>query len=488
MNEQVARDVVLVRAIETMDRKHEILSDDDRMYASRSARELAEWQASDSKSAVTADHFLQQRSEQILKRLSERTPALRGFLHRGPGWKALSVGLPLLALLFGAGVDRISDPHRVDLLSAPLLAIIGWNLLVYLVLLAWLFVPAAKTGSARARLGRRLSAGRAALPRRLPPTLTAALVEFMAEWTQLSGKLTNLRLSRTLHLAAALFGIGAVLSLVARGFLSQYVAGWESTFLDAAQVHAVLAVLFAPASWLFQLPGFSVADIEALRFTQAVTQTPSADGGKRWVLLYAVTMLLLVVLPRLVLAAVAHWRARRIAANFPLDLDQPYFRQLRGKMGGPPGVLRVLPYSFTLDEARDRGLASVAAMLLGEQARVMLRPSSGYGDEPVDALGGAALIDPAVSLTAVLFNLAATPENENHGAFLDHLLRASPRGVAVLIDESSLLERLAAQAGGRTRVDERIALWQEFCAHHRTTATIVNLLEPQARPLDQGVA
>ena len=494
MNEQVARDVVLVRAIETMDGKHEILSDDDRMYASRSARELAEWQASDSKSAVTADHFLQQRSEQILKRLAERTPALRAFLRRGAGWKSLSVGLPLLALLVGAGVDRISDPHRVDLLSAPLLAIIGWNLLVYLVLLAWLFVPASRTGTGWAGAGimRRLSVGSAALPRKLPSTLTAALVEFMAEWTRLSGKLTQLRLARTLHLAAALFAVGAVLSLVARGFLSQYVAGWESTFLDAAQVHFALSVLFAPAAWLFQLPGFSVADIEALRFTQVVnstvTQTASAAGGKRWVLLYAATMLLLVVVPRLVLAAVAHWRARRIAADFPLELDQPYFRQLRGKMGGPPGVLRVLPYSFTLDEARDRGLADVAVMLLGEGARVMLRPSSGYGDEPTDALGGAALIDPAVSLTAVLFNLAATPEHENHGAFLAHLVRASPRAIAVLIDESSLLERLAAQAGGRTRVDERIALWQQFCAHHRATATIINLLEPQARPLEGGTA
>ena len=494
MNEQVARDVVLVRAIETMDRKHEILSDDDRMYASRSARELAEWQASASKSAVTPDHFLQQRSEQILKRLAERTPALRAFLRRGAGGKWLSAGLPLLALLVGAGVDRISDPHRVDLLSAPLLAIIGWNLLVYLLMLAWLiarlFMPAAKAG-----LGliypfypfSRLAAGRAALPRKLPATLTAALVEFLADWTRLCGKLTQLRLSRTLHLAAALFALGAVLSLVARGFFSQYVAGWESTFLDAAQVHAVLSVLFAPVAWLIQLPGFSVADIEALRFTQAVTEAPSAAGGKRWVLLYAAT-LLLVVVPRLVLGTVAHWRARRIAANFPLDLEQPYFRQLRGKMGGPPAVLRVLPYSFTLDEARDRGLASVAAMLLGEQARVMLRPSSSYGDEPVDALGGAALIDPAISLTAVLFNLAATPENENHGAFLAHLLRAAPRNVAVLIDESSLAERLATQAGGRSRVDERIALWQAFCAHHRATAMIVNLLEPQARPLEQGAA
>ena len=37
MNEQVARNVVLVRAIETIDLQRAILSDDDRMYASRSA-------------------------------------------------------------------------------------------------------------------------------------------------------------------------------------------------------------------------------------------------------------------------------------------------------------------------------------------------------------------------------------------------------------------------------------------------------------------
>jgi hypothetical protein len=156
-------------------------------------------------------------------------------------------------------------------------------------------------------------------------------------------------------------------------------------------------------------------------------------------------------------------------------------------MGGAPGVLRVLPYSFTLDEARDKGLATVAAMLLGEQARLMLRPSSAYGDEPGDALGDTPLDDPAVSLTAVLFNLAATPEKENHGAFIEHLVRASPRGIAVLIDESSLAERLGAQAG-KHRIDERIALWQQFCAHHRATATIVNLLDPQARPLEHGAA
>jgi len=145
----------------------------------------------------------------------------------------------------------------------------------------------------------------------------------------------------------------------------------------------------------------------------------------------------------------------------------------------------VLPYSFTLDEARDKGLAVVATMLLGEQARVMLRPSSAYGDEPRDALGETKLDDPNVTLTAVLFNLAATPEQENHGLFIEHLMRESPRPIAVLVDESSLAERLGAQDGA-ARIRERIALWQQFCGHHHATATVVNLLDPQARPLDQG--
>jgi hypothetical protein len=149
-------------------------------------------------------------------------------------------------------------------------------------------------------------------------------------------------------------------------------------------------------------------------------------------------------------------------------------------MGGPPGVLRVLPYSYTIDEARDRGLTAVAAMLLGENASVMLRPASAYGDEP-----DAALLDSGangVTMTAVLFNLAATPENENHGVFIDRLKTSSPR-MTVMIDESSLAERLGVDAG-KARIAERVALWQQFCAHHKVTPIIVNLIDPTARPLE----
>ncbi|WP_308601625.1 DUF2868 domain-containing protein [Massilia sp. Dwa41.01b] len=410
MNEQLARRVVLVRAIETADTQHQVLSEDDRKYASRSARELAAWQAADSKSAVTQEHFLGQRAEQILKRLAERTPAFGAFQKRGLGMPGVWAALPLLALLAGALLDRIADPHRVDLLSAPLIGIVAWNLLVYLSLLVWALVPRRKTGPAGGGLLRRLSVGKPAVPRKLPSALSTGVANFMGEWALLSEPLTRARLSRTVHLAAAAFALGAVLSLYARGLLTQYIAGWESTFLDANQVHTLLSWLFAPALFVFrQLQGFSLADIEALRFT---ANTPPG-GGERWVHLYGATILLLVVLPRPVLAAIAAMRAARLKRRFPLELEHPYFRKLADSIGaGTPAVLRVLPYSFTLDEARDRGLWTVAAMALGAQARVLLRPTVPYGEEPKEALRENGFDEAGVTVTAALFSLSATPEKE----------------------------------------------------------------------------
>lgn len=481
MNEQVARDVVLVQAIETTDARHELLSDDDRKYASRSARELAQWQAADSKSEATLDHFLQQRSEQILKRLAERVPAFSTFLKRRPLLPALSILLPLLGLLAGAGLDRIGDPHKVDLLSAPLLMILGWNLLVYLILCVWMFIPSRQTGWAKPSLLRRLGVGKPSLPRKLPAVLSASLLHFMEDWGSLSAPLARARLSRAVHLAAACFALGAILSLYARGLLTQYAAGWESTFLDASQVHTLLSIVFAPALAVFPIQGFSLADIEALRFGQ----NASPAGGARWVHLYAATLGLLVVAPRLVLSAVAHWRARRLHRRFPLDLGSPYFAALAGRAGATgPAVLRVYPYSFTLDEARDKGLAALAQVAMGEQARVMLRPSVPYGEDPAGLMPGETLEDPSVAATVALFNLAATPEKENHGAFLDYLARRLPRGVTVLVDESGMAERGAGQQGVDARMAERKALWREFCAFHGARAQFVNLLQPDSQPLD----
>jgi hypothetical protein len=299
----------------------------------------------------------------------------------------------------------------------------------------------------------------------------------------LSEPLTRARLARTFHLAAAGFALGAVASLYARGLLTQYVTGWESTFLDAQQVHTLLSWLFAPALTVFPfLQGFSPAEIEQLRFGGAA----GLPVGERWVHLYGATLLLLVILPRLVLALVAGMRARHLKRNFPIDLDQPYYRKLADSIGaGAPAVLRVIPYSYTLDEPRDRGLWAIAAAALGGQTRVQLLPPIGYGVELKDALRDTTLKEAGITVTTVLFSLAATPEKENHGALLDYLVKRVPRGVAVLLDESPLLKRIGEQVGGE-RVAERHALWRQFCSFHGTSAHVVNLLQPDKHPLELG--
>jgi hypothetical protein len=483
MNEQAARDVILVWAIESTDHEGQILSEDDRMYATRSATELAQWDASDRKSPITPDLFLQKRAEQILRKIVERTPAFSRVVAKS-GWpRRLGIALPALAFLSGAAVDRIADPHRVDLLSAPLLLIILWNLLVYGGMAAGRLARLARRARpdrSRSGLAERLASGRISVPRKMPRGFTAALARFSQEWLALSAPLAASRLKRIVHLSAACFALGAVVSLYARGILSQYQAGWESTFLGAEQVHLLLSALFTPAMSVFQLQGFSIAEVNALRFGQAV----SPAGGARWVHLYAATLFLLVILPRAAFALAARWKENRLAARFPLDLGQPYFRKLAAGIGSAaPSVLRVFPYSFTIDEARDKNLAAVARILLGDQARVMLRPSTSYGEELPPPLPPPPPDNPDVGLTVALFNLSATPEKENHGAFLDYLSRASG-GVSALIDESAYLERVGTQAGGEARVRERIELWRRFCELHQVPAGIVNLLNPATATAD----
>jgi hypothetical protein len=478
MNEQAARDVILVWAIETTDQERQILSDDDRMYATRSAGELARWEESDEKRkpAPMPEVFLRKRAEQILKKIAERTPVFSRIVAKSPWPRRLGMILPLLAFLAGALVDRIADPHRVDLLSAPLLLIILWNLLAYAGLLLALVLRifrATRPRRAGPGLAERMAIGKISAPRKMPRAFTAALARFGDEWSALSAPLATARMKRIAHLSAAGIALGAIVSLYARGILSQYRAGWESTFLDAEQVHLLLSALFAPAIAVFQLQGFSLADVHALRFGQPV---PPA-GGARWVHLYAANLFVLIVLPRLLLALAAGWKESRLAARFPLDLSQPYFRKLAAGLGAAaPSVLRVFPYSFTIDEKRDKSLNAVARTLLGDEARVMLRPSTSYGEEP-PAIKDAPPDNPEAGLTVALFNLSATPEKENHGAFLDYLARG-PGGVSALIDESSYLERIGSQAGGGARLRERIELWRRFCDSHQVPAGIVNLLDP----------
>jgi hypothetical protein len=426
--------------------------------------------------AFTPALFLQKRAEQLVLKLGERHPTLSRFTAPPPWLRWIAAALPILALLTGVLVDRVTNLDRVDLLSAPLLLILLWNLVVYLWLLAWGLAALVQKTPFRPWRWAWKWHPKTASTLKLPPPLAQAVAQYAAEWLRLSAPLMQVTLARAIHLSAALFAVGAIGSLVLRGLFTQYRAGWESTFLNAEQVHALLTWLFAPAMALFSLPGFSLADVQTLRNTASA----SPDTGAQWVVLYGATLTLWVVLPRLALAAMAWLKERRLRQHLPLDLNQPYFRQLTaGLEGAATAWVQVFPYSFSLHATHRQGLAKMAQSLWGENTQVQCQASTAYGEDVTLPTPNAER--PAASLTVALFNLSATPERENHGEFLDQLNQRAAGNLSLWVDDSAYSERVGSQTGGTARLNERKALWLQFGELHHCPVTVVRLLPP-ARP------
>ncbi|MGE5161835.1 MAG: DUF2868 domain-containing protein, partial [Betaproteobacteria bacterium] len=225
----------------------------------------------------------------------------------------------------------------------------------------------------------------------------------------------------------------------------------------------------------------SAAEVEAIRWPAS-----TGESAARWIHWYALTVAALVVAPRLALAAVARWQERRLARRFPLALEEPYFRRLLAGFAPDRARLRVVPYSYTVDEASLRGLREAARALLGDATDLAMRPSVGFGDE-ASATTGIDLADRGVGLSVALFSLASTPEHENHGAFLDRLRDAIGARLVALVDEAPYRRRLGGHPGSRDRLAERRDAWSAFGAAHGVPVAFVDLSTPDLAQLERDV-
>jgi hypothetical protein len=467
MEEQAAREVVLLRAIETTDATGALLTAEDRRYAGRAAAELAHWQASQQRTAATDELFLAKRAGLALDVLSERTAAIR--MLRRVRWRPwLGITLPAVAFALGALVEQVADRQHVNVLAFPLLGIIAWNLVVYVVLLL------------RPLLGRsvgplrRWFVGSIRLPKEAgDPVVANATARFAADWADLSRPLLDARAGRVLHLAAALFALGALAGLYLRAIAFEYRIGWESTFLQASSVHAILATLLGPAARLLGMPFPTVEAIEAMRISGAQGGT---DAGP-WIHLYAVTVGVVVIFPRLMLAAFSAWQEGVRTRNLRLDLSTPYFRRVLAAFAPQSARVRVAPYSYTLDESAVGGLSALARHLLGDATQLALRPSTDFGAED-HAADGVARLESDVPLTLAVFNATSVPENENHGRFIDALRNAVESRIAAVVDLAPYRKRLGAQAGADERIDQRARAWQAFAAERALILTCIELSNP----------
>ena len=329
IDEQPARRMMLAQAIETSDTQGKLLSpvereDIDRLALQSAKKGLPAHNGVPALTAVNVQAFFQERASLVLRVVENRNPALASLQEARPWTKWLAMAVFLAALIFGAATDRIANPHRVDLLSLPLLAIVAWNLVIYCLLIASYFLPRQRHGRPAPASFMRWVDGLRTWHRHPGQLRASVTAVFLQNWYGAAAALQSQRWRKILHLAAAGWAFGIALSIFTRGLVVEYRVGWESTFLDAGQVHAVLRVLLMPAMALFPFEPFTVQDIASLQFSNG----SGAMAGARWVYLYATLLAVVVILPRLGLALYAGWRDRVLSRRIVVNLTAPYYQRL----------------------------------------------------------------------------------------------------------------------------------------------------------------
>lgn len=450
MTEDQARQVLMLRAVETAPADAAALwTAADAAWASDEARRRVGEHAG-------AEGFLAQRAGLALQRLGERDAAW----HSDPLWpgqRALKLGLLLGGLaLVAVIVSNVLGERRINLLAPPVWGLLVWNLLVYAAL-----AVAALRGSRKPGAGsgwfdavRRVSA---VVATRVSSTPVAAVRRRHAvDWAAVSAPLQTQRIAVLLHLAAALLALAVVLSMYLFGLAFDYRTGWDSTWLDASQVQRLLATVFGPAAALggIELPDASA--LAQLRWAEGST----GERAARWIHLYALTLAAVVIVPRLGLAALAAWRARRAAQQIALPLDEAYFKRLLRVLPVQGWPVTVLPYSYRLGAAQQAAMTASLADALGPGAQARIAASLPLGAE--DQLAQHLPTDLADSI-ALLFAATATPERETHGAFVQAIAALRPAAtLQVLIDESGLRKQFGSGADGTSRLRQRREAWQRL--------------------------
>lgn len=464
MNEAAARHVILVRALETTDSPDKPWNDTDAAWASRAAAEVVG-------SEADADRFLARRGTLAVERLADRDRQLRR-LAEGRNWRPW-VGSLMVAVAFALGIlmDAVGPSRYVNLLAFPLLGLIAWNLLVYLtIFVEGLTRPFRRTPARPGALRRAVARLGGSLGETLATAAPASpFTVFRNDWAQASAPLTLQRVSQVLHLSAMAFALGAIAALYMRGLVLDYRAGWESTFLDASQVHQGLRLLLGPAAQLGGVPIPDAQHLENLRLPAG-----HGENAAPWIHLFALTLAFTVVLPRALLALISGLRARGMQNHFPLPLGDAYFQRLQRGFSGREARVHVLPYSYAVSPAAMLLLQEGVTREFGPRASLSVAPPLAFGDE--DALPPSALPDTPPSLVLALFSLTATPEEENHGAFLAALATRLPTGtpLTALVDEAGFKARFDAQP---KRQEERRRAWTRVLEKHAVTVTFVDLTD-----------
>lgn len=260
------------------------------------------------------------------------------------------------AFLLGLATNLLGPAQQIHVIRNPIFVLIAWNLLVFLALFVLFLrrkiktqqvtnvVPAANTvESLRSSLRNHQSKVPWVVKYLLPgvwhffhrmifavheqKNLAQIIRRFSHHWLSVAGALVVSRWRRLLHLGSVFIATGAVAGMYFRGLFQGYRVMWDSTFIvDQESVATFIRVLFGPSLWISNLVGLGLAnEISVSRLL-----TPGGDEADGWIHLFAISVFVAVVLPRLALAAWQSSRLARLSDNIALPLDHYYGEVIEG--------------------------------------------------------------------------------------------------------------------------------------------------------------
>ncbi|MGH7827671.1 MAG: hypothetical protein ACREQ7_21155 [Candidatus Binatia bacterium] len=261
----------------------------------------------------------------------------------------------VLGLILGAATNLLGPAEKIHVVRNPVLLLVAWNILVYLVGFSLLLLRSKNLGFARLMKRsrnfdprireRKIAQGKPNQETKVPwlvrlilpglwqffhkmvfgiqekRTFAEVVRRFSTNWISFAASLVAARSKHVLHMGALFMATGAIGGMYFRGLFQGYEVVWASTFVtDASSVSTFVDILFGPSLFLSQLLGLRLA--EQISVTRLLT--PQGDEAAAWIHLFAITVVIGVVIPRILLAA-WQWRAIKIASSgLTFSFDEYY--------------------------------------------------------------------------------------------------------------------------------------------------------------------
>lgn len=305
------------------------------------------------------------RSRYLLKALPHPYGAIVRMAQLPEGW---AIAVCAFAFLIGLATNYLGSFEKIPILLNPIMALVAWNLLLYVMLFVWWLRSRVKKvrqssehdDENRFRPEQTENAAPVTAPVHVAPWSARVLFpsiwisihnftlrfhatrkqamffaivarRFWSHWVDAARPLLAARWRRLSHCAAIALTAGAVTGMYIRGVFLRYDVIWSSTFItDEGTIARWVEFVFAPAIWASRLFGHDLgADID-------IAQLMSAQGAPAapWIHLFVLTAVVFILVPRSLLAAAQGFSVRRAKANVHVDFDDYFARLIRPQIEG----------------------------------------------------------------------------------------------------------------------------------------------------------